>query len=78
MPRPSRNLVLVAILVALGLSATAVEHPHPNHQPATSQNIQQQPAEYLAGLYRYYEEALAAQAQTATCDEISGRVATHK
>jgi hypothetical protein len=66
MPRPSRNLVLVAMLMALGLSATAVGHPHPIHEPVTSQEVQQQLAEYPVGLYRYYEEALAAQAQTAT------------
>ena len=78
MSRPSRNLVLVAMLVALGLSATTVEQPHPNQEPATSQSVQQQPTKYPAGLYRYYEEALAAQAQTTTCDEIGGRAATHK
>jgi hypothetical protein len=67
MPRPSRNLVLVAMLMALGLSATAVGHPHPIHEPATSQEVQQRFTEYPVGLYRYYEEALAAQAQITAC-----------
>ena len=78
MSRPSRNLVLVAMLVALGLGATEVEHPYPNHEPATSQSVQQQSTRFPAGLYRYYEEALAAQAQTTTCDEIGGLDATHQ
>jgi hypothetical protein len=69
--------MLVAILVALGLSATAVEHPHPDHQPAASETVQQA-TEYPAGLYRYYEEALAAQEQTIICDHIGGRAATHR
>ncbi len=71
MPRPSRNLVLVAMLMALGLSATAVGHPHPIHEPATTQNAQEQLTAYPVGLYRYYEEALAAQAQITACDELA-------
>jgi hypothetical protein len=77
MPRPSRNLVLVAMLMALGLSATAVEHPHPIHEPFTSQEVQQQLTEYPVGLYRYYEEALAAQAQTTACDALVDPAVTH-
>jgi hypothetical protein len=68
--------VLVAILMALGLSAT-VGHPHPIHEPVTSQEVQQQLAEYPVGFYRYYEEALAAQAQTTACDALVNPAATH-
>jgi len=77
MPRSSRNLVLVAMLMALGLSATAVGHPHPIHEPVTSHEVQQQLTEYPVGLYRYYEEALAAQAQTTACDALVDPAATH-
>ncbi len=78
MSRPSRNLVLVATLVALGLSATAVGHPHPIHQPATTQNAKDQLTAYPVGLYRYYEEALAAQAQSTACDEFVDPATTQK
>ncbi len=78
MSRSSRNLVLVAMLMALGLSATTVGHPHPIHEPATSQEVQQQLTEHPVGLYRYYEEALAAQAQITACDELVDPAATHQ
>jgi len=78
MRRPSRNLVLVAMLMAVGLSATAVGRPHPIYEePASTQNAQEQLTADPVGLYRYYEEALAAQAQLTACDSLVEPATTH-
>jgi hypothetical protein len=63
--------MLGIMLAAMSLSMMVVAHAHSTHQSPMHQETQQQSQQYPPGLYRYYEEALAAQAQRSQDDAIA-------
>jgi hypothetical protein len=69
----ARARMLGVMAVAMSLSMMVVAHAHSTHQSAINLDAQRWAQQYPAGLYRYYEEALAAQAQRSQDDAMARR-----
>jgi hypothetical protein len=69
----ARARMLGVMLMAMSLGMMVVAHAHSTHQSTMGLDAQRWPQPYPPGLYRYYQEALAAQAQRSHDDAMARR-----
>jgi hypothetical protein len=69
----ARARMLGVMMVAMSLGMMVVAHAHSPHKSATDLGAQRWPQPYPPGLYRYYQDALAAQTQWAHDDAMARR-----